>query len=153
MNKLKKLSVSFVFVVITMLSGLAANADTVGVVNLDKVMADYTKAQTVLADLQVKDAELKKFIADAQKQLKTAVTPVEKKNLEDKLSQDFQVKGQAFKDEQVKQWTLLEDTILDSVKTVSKSMKIDVVLNDSSVLVGGTDITEAVTAYLNKQSK
>lgn len=153
MNKLKKLAVSFVFVVITMFISLTANADTIGVVNLDKIMANYNKAQSVLADLQIKDAELKKFIADAQKQLKATTTPVEKKNLEEKLSQDFQTKGQAFKDEQVKQWAMIEDTILESVKVVAKSMKIDVVLNDSSVLIGGNDITEAVTTYLNKSSK
>jgi Skp family chaperone for outer membrane proteins len=48
---------------------------------------------------------------------------------------------------------MIEDTILESVKVVAKSMKIDVVLNDSSVLIGGNDITEAVTTYLNKSSK
>lgn len=153
MNNLIKLSVSFVFVVMTMFISLTASADTIGVVNLDKIMANYTKAQGVLADLQVKDAELKKFVADAQKQLKDTSTPVEKKNMEEKLSNEFQTKGQAFKNEQIKQWTMIENTILESVKVVAKSMKIDVVLNESSVLIGGNDITEAVTTYLNKQSK
>ncbi|MEI7473913.1 MAG: OmpH family outer membrane protein [bacterium] len=153
MNNLKKLFASFVFVAVTMFVGMAANADTIGVVDLDKILANYTKAQSVSADLQVKEAELQKFIADAQKQLKTAATPLEKKNLEDKLTQDFQTKGQSFKDEQAKQWKMIEDTVYSSIQTVAKSKKIDVVINESSVLMGGIDITDDVTAYLNKQSK
>lgn len=150
MNNMKKLFISFVLIAITMFVSLAANADTIGTVDLDKILANYTKAQSVSADLQVKEAELQKFIADAQKQLKTATTPVDKKNLEDKLTDEFQKKGQAFKDEQAKQWKMIEDNVYAAISTVAKSKKIDVVINENSVLMGGVDITEDVTTYLNK---
>lgn len=150
MNNLKKLFISLVLVAVTLFVSLGANADTIGIVDLDKILSSYNKAQTVQADLQVKEAELQKFIADAQKQLKSASTPVEKKNLEDKLTEEFKKKGEAFKDEQAKQWKMIEDNVYSTIQSVAKSKKIDVVINQNAVLVGGADITDEVITSLNK---
>lgn len=126
-------------------------ASEVGVVDLDNILANYTKAQDISADLKVKEADLNKFVVDAQKKLNSASTPLEKKNLEDKLTNDFKQKTQDFRDLQAKQYKMLEDNVYSAITTVSKSKKLDVILNKSSVLIGGTDITNEVLSLLNSK--
>jgi len=149
MKSFKKYLVIFTVAVAVNLSGLHAFAQQVGVVDLDKIVNNYTKAQDVSADLKVKEAELQKFLADAQKQLKDTASPVEKKNLENKLTQQFKAKSDEFKDAQIKQWKQIEDNIFSSIETVSKTNKLDVVLVKSSVLYGGTDVTNQILNLLN----
>ena len=59
-------------------------------------MQDLNKYKTITevieGYLKVKEAELQKFVADAQKKLKDAASPVERKNLEDKLSNEYKTK-------------------------------------------------------------
>jgi len=131
------------------LSSLGAYATEVGVVNLDDILANYTKAQDIFADLQVKEADFKKFVADAQKQLKDVSTPLERKNLEEKLTNDLKLKSESLKDLEVKQNKLLEDNVYAAINSVSKSKKLDVVMTKASVLTGGTDITNDVLTVLN----
>ena len=130
-------------------SGLAAFAEGIGVVDLDKVVANYQQAQDVSADLKVKEAELQKFLADAQKQLKDAKTPIEKKNLEDKLTQEFKSRSEVFRNTQIKQWKQVEDNVFESIEQVSKAKKFDAILNKSAVLYGGTEVTDNVLTILN----
>jgi Skp family chaperone for outer membrane proteins len=149
MKSFKKYLVFFAMAATIGMSGLNAFAQQIGVVDLDKVVNNYSKAQDVSADLKVKEAELQKFLADAQKQLKDATSPVEKKNLEDKLTQQFKSKSDEFKDAQIKQWKQIEDSIFSAIETVSKTNKLDVILVKSSVLLGGTDVTDQILTLLN----
>jgi len=153
MKSFKKCLVVFASLAVMGLSGLHAFAQQVGVVDLDRIVNNYSKAQDVSADLKVKEAELQKFLADAQKQLKDTTSPVEKKNLEDKLTQQFKAKSDEFKDAQIKQWKQIEDNIFSAIETVSKTNKLDVVLVKSSVLYGGTDVTEQILTLLNTPSQ
>ncbi|EKE03030.1 MAG: hypothetical protein ACD_20C00287G0013 [uncultured bacterium] len=131
-------------------SGLASYAE-VAVVDLDKVISNYSKAQDVSADLKVKEAELQKFLADAQKQLKNATSPVDKKNLETKLTNEFKTKADSFRELQIKEWKEIEDTVFNAIDKVSKGKKADLVLNKASVLQGGVDITDQVINIINKK--
>lgn len=149
MKSFKKYLVYFAAAAIISLPGLNAFAEQIGVVDLDKVVNNYTKAQDVSADLKVKEAELQKFLADAQKQLKDTASPVEKKNLEDKLTQQFKAKSDEFKDAQIKQWKQIEDSIFSAIETVSKTNKLDIILVKSSVLLGGSDVTDQILTLLN----
>ncbi|MDD3014617.1 MAG: OmpH family outer membrane protein [Candidatus Gastranaerophilales bacterium] len=153
MKSFKKYLIVFAAVTTIGLSGLHAFAQQVGVVDLDRVVNNYSKAQDVSADLKVKEAELQKFLADAQKQLKDATSPVEKKNLENKLTKQFKTKSDEFKDAQIKQWKQIEDNIFSAIETVSKTNKLDVVLVKSSVLYGGTDLSDQILNLLNTSAQ
>ena len=151
MKNWKKLLTVLAITSIVGFSGLKSYADGTGVVDIDKVISNYSKAQDVSADLKVKEAELQKFQADAQKQIKEAKTPLEKKNMEDKLTEEFKQKIQDYKDAQVKQLKQVEDSVFAAVDSVAKQQKLDLILNKSSVLRGGSDITDAILNILNSE--
>jgi Skp family chaperone for outer membrane proteins len=130
-----------------------SSAAGTGIVDLDKIRDNYTVAQELTADLKVKESDLQKFIMDAQKQIQEAKTPVEKKNLEDKLGEQFNVKRNAYAKDQTAKWSKIEDTVISTIKAVSASKKFDMVLNKQVVIDGGYDITDEVIAKLNTQAK
>ena len=121
------------------------------IVDLDKIRENYTVAQELSADLQVKEAELQKFIDDAQKKIKEAKTKVEQQNLEEKLGQQFNIKRNAYIKDQAEKWNKVETSVITSIKEVSASKKYDMVFNKQMVIVGGTDITDDVLKILNKK--
>lgn len=92
MKLFKNMFAVIALIAVLTLSNAAAFAETIGVVDLDKVVNNYKQAQDVSAELKVKEAELQKFLADAQKKLKNTSTPVERKNLEEKLTKEFKKK-------------------------------------------------------------
>lgn len=149
MTSFKKMFLAVAASGLILFSGLSTYAQGIGVVDVDKVLNNYQKAEDVSADLKVKEADLQKFLADAQKQLKSATSPVDKKNLETKLSQEFKAKSDSFKEAQVQQWKQIEQNIFSAIDQVSQSKKLDIVLNKSSVLTGGADITDQVLSILN----
>lgn len=124
-------------------------AQTIGVVDADKVLTNYSKAQDVEADLKVKEAEIQKFIADAQKQIKDAATPVEKNNLEKKLSEEFKTKQTEYRKMQVTESEKINNDIITAIKTIAKDKSIDMVLAKGAVFSGGTDLTDEVLGKLN----
>lgn len=124
-------------------------AQTIGVVDADKVLTNYSKAQDVEADLKVKEAEIQKFIADAQKQIKDAATPVEKNNLEKKLSEEFKAKQTEYRKMQITESEKINNDIITAIKTIAKDKSIDMVLAKGAVFSGGTDLTEEVLGKLN----
>jgi len=123
------------------------------VVDLDKIRENYTKSQELAADLRVKESELQKFVVDAQKQIETTKTPLEKKNLEEKLGEQFNIKRNAYAKDQAQKWGAIEDAVVKSIKEVSNEKKFDLVLNKQVVIDGGCDITDDVLAKLNAPTK
>ncbi len=148
---LKKVALALAVVSVVGFSKVASFAEGVGVVDLDKVIGSYSKAQDVSADLKAKEAELQKFLADAQKQLKNTSSPVEKRNLEDRLTQEFKTKSDNFRDSQIKQWKQIEDNVFNAIDQSAKNRKVDLVLTKSSVLSGGVDITDQIITMLNSK--
>lgn len=152
MRFLKTLLVAFALCSVILASGTHALAQqsSIGTVDLNKVIASYKKAQDVEADLKVKEAEIQKFIAEAQKQLKDATTPVERNNLEQQLSQEFKTKQEAYRKTQIAQSQEILDEVLAAITQISSSKGLSPVLTKNTVLVGGVDITEDVISKLNK---
>lgn len=149
MENLKKFFTVLALVLAFSFSTANVFAEDLGIVDLDKVLNSYTKAQDVSADLKVKEAELQKFLADAQKRLKDAKTPLERKNLEDKLTAEFKIKSDSFRDAQIKEWKQIEDCVFAAISRASANKKISTVLNKAGVLQGGIDLTDDVIVILN----
>ena len=138
--------------VMSVMLGYSAKSYAVGtaVVDLDKIRENYTVSQELSADLKIKESELQKFVADAQKQIQEAKTPLEKKNLEEKLGEQFNIKRNAYAKDQSQKWGVIEDTVVKSIKEVAASKKFDLVLNKQVVIDGGSDITDEVIKKLNQ---
>jgi len=136
---------------VLLFSTTCASAENIGVVNLDQIISNYSKAQDLSAELKVKEAELQKFLADAQKQLKDTTSPLDRKNLEEKLTAQFKTKSEAFRKYQVDQMQLIEKNIFTTIENVAKQKNLTLVLNQESVLVGGVNITDVVLQALNKK--
>lgn len=130
-----------------------SQAKDFGVVDLSKVIDNYTEAQEVAADLKVKEAKLKEFVLEAQNKIKAAKTPVEQKNLEEKFGQEFNLKRSAYAKEQTEKWGNIEDKIYNAIESMYKEKKMEMVFNKQSVIVGGTDITEELIKNLNKDAE
>jgi outer membrane protein len=151
MKILKGFVVTLAVLSIMSFSNMAHATDT-AVVDLEKILGSYQKAQDVSADMKIQEAELQKFLADAEKQLQNAKSPVDKKNLEAKLSNEFKLKSDKYRDNQIQKWGEIENNIISSIKTVSANKKYDIVLKKSSVIIGGCDITDEVLNILNAPS-
>jgi Skp family chaperone for outer membrane proteins len=138
--------------VVSILSSFSSKADAgqFGVVDLNKVVDNYSKAQEVTADLKMKEAELQKFLDDAQNKIKAAASPVEKKGLESKLGEQFNIKRSAYAKEQTEKWQVIEDDIYKTIEDLTKQKKFEMVFSKPGVVIGGTDITEEVIKSLNK---
>lgn len=132
---------------------VSGNSRDFGVVDLNKVVDNYTKAQEVSAELKVKESELQKFVMKAQQKVKNAKTPLEKKNLEEKFGEEFNIKRQAFVKEQSEKWEAVENDIYDSIEEIYKDKKFDMVFNKQGVIIGGEDITDELIKKLNKEAK
>ncbi len=132
----------------------AAFADSVGVVDMQEISQKYSKAQDVANQVKDKEDELQKLRDSLATQLKAGekLSPVEKKNLEDKLNNQFAAKFKEYRD-----WTLAEEQVIKddfdkAIKTVATNDKLDVVLPKQAVLQGGKDVTDEVISTLNSSA-
>jgi len=152
MKNLKNLLAASAFLSMALLTQ-AALAGGTGVIDFLKIKENYTVAQEFEADTRVKEAELQKFVSEAQAQIEAAKTPLEKKNIEAKLSEQYSIKFNAARKQQTEKWEAIERNILNSIKEVSSVKKFDIVLSKQVVFDGGCDITQEVLDKLNKETK
>ena len=153
MKKFKLIALALTSLFVFATFSTAAPSKDFGVVDLNKVIDNYTEAQKVAADLKVKENELQGFVEDAQKKVKEAKSPVEKKNLEEKFSEEFNIKRNAYVKSQSEKWDTIESNILKGIQEIYTRKKLEMVFNKQSVIVGGTDITDELIKNLNETVK
>ena len=69
---------------------------------------------------------------NATKQIENAKSPLEKKNLDEKLGQQFKIKKEAFAREQTEKWEDIQNDIFACIKDLSKEKKLEMVFNKSA---------------------
>lgn len=151
MKMMKNLIAVFTICCSLLLSANAANAENIGVISIEAVYANYTKAQDIASDAKVQEAELQKFIAEAQKKIKKETSPVSRKNLEEKLSKEFQAKSKKANEVHRAKLQKVQTTLFNTIKQVATEKKLDIVVERGSVLYGGEDITKDVISKLNSK--
>lgn len=127
-----------------------AMAENVGVIDITQVWEKYEKSIQIDKAADAKDVELEKFILEKKRLIAEGTTPVERKNLEDRYSKEFQCKVEETKKWYVLEQQKLETNIMTAVKDVSAQKNISAVFNKKMVIMGGTDITNDVITILNK---
>ena len=132
---------SVVAVAVTQFGGIASASgnSNVGTVDYRQVMAQHPQLQSA-------NSELQQAVSDAQKEFEE-----KSKNMSDQEKSDYYQQTQqrlAQKNQELME--PFQKSIEDSVKSVAEAKGLSVVLEKSSVVYGGQDITQDV---INKLSK
>ena len=134
----------------------AVKSATLGVVDRDKVITSFNKAQSAAEELKKTEESVRKLLEDSNKQYEEAKNakkpPAEleglQKRLQTKIDDEYkkaQAKAQNLE-------TQLETDIDSAIKAEAASRKLDTVLMKGAVLLGGTDITEGVVKRLGSSA-
>jgi len=124
----------------------------VGIVDRDKVVTSYPKAQSAAEELKRSEDKVHKLIEDSNKQYEDAKNakkpPAELEGLQRRLqtSIDGEVKGVQARAQSLE--TQLEGEIDAAIKAEAASRKVDVVILKQAVLMGGLDLTDGVVKRL-----
>jgi len=148
---MKKIIISLVVIGTILCSNLEATAaQTIGFVDMTKILSSYTKAQAITTSVKSQQDEIQKMLTEARNQVQSAQTDSEKKELEKKLTEEIQQKNNVFKAEYEKNVQAIQDNIVNTVKKVAENKKIDCIFRKDNMIIGGKDITDDVLAELNK---
>jgi Skp family chaperone for outer membrane proteins len=125
----------------------------IGVVDRDKVVTSYPKAQSAAEDLKRQEDKVHKLIEDSNKQYEEGKAahkpPAELEGMQRRLQNQIdeevrrvQAKAQGLEGQ-------LESEIDTAIRAEAAARKIDTVFMKQAVLLGGTDLTEGVIKKLN----
>lgn len=150
MKKILNVALVLIFVLCTKTAAMAETAINVGVIDITQVWEKYEKSVTIDKAADAKDVELEKFLLEKKRLIAGGTSPVERKNLEDKYSKEFQCKVEETKKWYVQEQQKLETNIMTAVQEVATTKNLPAVFNKKMVILGGVDITSDVITILNK---
>ena len=130
--------------------GNSANAE-VGYINYQKVLDNYPAAQQAVKDLDAKGLELQQYMLEKEKQYKSLDTPLKKQNFETQTATEFNAKQDALMKLRNDKENQIMTQIQSAAKAIMVSQRLDAVLSDQVVFVGGVDITDLVIQKLKGQ--
>ena len=127
-----------------------ANAE-VGYIDYQRVLENYPAAQTAVKEIDAKTLELQQYMLEQEKQYKNLSTPLQKQNFETQAANTLKSKQEALIKLQRDKEAQILTQIQTAAKTVMVSQKLDAILSDQVVFVGGVDVTDKVIAKLKGQ--
>ena len=127
---------------------LKANAAGVGFINYQKVQENYSFAIQAVKEVDAKGLELQQYMIDKEKQYKTLDTPLKKKNFEDSIAREYKAKEEAFMKLKMTKEEQIYNKIQAATKDVMVEQKLDAILSDRVIFVGGLDVTDLVIQKL-----
>ena len=141
---MKKLKLAVMTLAVLLFAGNIATAEGIGYIDYQRVVESTPFARDAMKAIDAKALELQQYLVDKEKEYKAIDTPVQKKNFQDKVANDFKAKESAFLKQKVKS----EDEIYNKIKEATKSImvehKLTAVISDRAVFVGGMDVTNLV---------
>ena len=146
MKNLKLMILSlFVFVASVNVSFAAGT----GYMDYVKVQENYAFAKEAAKEIDAKSLELQQFLVDKEKQYKALDTPLKKKNFEEKTTQEFKSKQDAFLKLKLEKEQAVYNKIKAAANQVLVEQKLDTIVDYRVIFVGGTDVTNLVLNKLN----
>jgi len=127
-----------------------ANAE-VGYIDYQKVMEAYPAAKQAVKEIDAKTLEIQQFLVDKERQYKALDTPLKKQNFENQTASELKTKQEALYKLQNDRQTQIQSQIKEAARSVMVTQKLDAILSDEVVLVGGVDITNLVIQKLSGQ--
>lgn len=132
---------------LTIGTSLQANAE-VGYINYQKVLENYPAAQQAIKEIDAKTLEIQQFMVDKERQYKSLDTPLKKQNFENQTANELKAKQEAIYKLQNDKQTQILTQVQNAARNIMVAQKLDAVLSDEVVFVGGIDITELVIQKL-----
>lgn len=132
---------------LTIGTSLQANAE-VGYINYQKVLENYPAAQQAIKEIDAKTLEIQQFMVDKERQYKSLDTPLKKQNFENQTASELKTKQEAIYKLQNDKQTQILTQVQNAARNIMVAQKLDAVLSDEVVFVGGIDITELVIQKL-----
>lgn len=126
-------------------------AEKFGVVNLTNVMNEYNYAKNVHSKIQSQENDIDKFVKNAQLKMKNAKSNEEAKQIEETSKKELALKIENLKKYSDSEINKIQTNVNDAVKQVGKIEGYSLILTDSSVIYGATDISVKVINQLNKK--
>ena len=126
----------------------AVNASGVGYIDYARVIDNYDYAQKVTKEVDAKGLEMQQYLVDKEKEYKSLDTPLKKQSFEQKTAQEFRAKEEAYLNLKNKREQEVYTKIKDAAKAVMVEQKLDAIMDQRGVFVGGVDVTDNVISKL-----
>ena len=140
---MKKLKLAILLLSFIAVTGIA-NAGGVGYIDYVKVIDNYEFAKKATKEVDAKGLEMQQYLVDKEKEYKALDTPLKKQTFEQKTAQEFKAKEQAYIALKNKREQEVYTKIREAAKAVMVEHKLDAIMDQRGVFVGGTDITDMV---------
>ena len=140
---MKKFRLGLILLAFIAMTGIA-NAGGVGYIDYLKVIDNYDYAKKAIKEVDAKGLEMQQYLVDKEKEYKALDTPLKKQTFEQKTAQEFKVKEQAYVTLKNKREQEVYTKIREAAKAIMVEQKLDAIMNQKDVFVGGLDITDMV---------
>ena len=140
---MKRFKLGLVLLAFVAMTGLA-NAGGVGYIDYTKVIDNYDYAKKAIKEVDAKGLEMQQYLVDKEKEYKALDTPLKKQSFEQRTAQEFKAKEEAYIALKNKREQEVYTKIREAAKAVMVEHKLDAVMNQAGVFVGGVDITDMV---------
>jgi Skp family chaperone for outer membrane proteins len=131
---------------------MAQSAPNVGLVDRDKVVTSYPRAQAAVEDIRKAEEHFHATVESSNKQYEDAKNShkpqAELASLQKKLQEQIDSEQKGLESKAKSLESQLEKDINGAIQAEAASKKVDLVLLKPAVLVGGVDITEGVVKRL-----
>ena len=140
---MKNFKLGLVLLAFVAMTGIS-NAGGVGYIDYVKVIDNFDYAKRVTKEVDAKGLEMQQYLVDKEKEYKSLDTPLKKQTFEQKTAQEFKAKEQAYVALKTKREQEVYNKIREAAKAVMVEQKLDAIMDQRGVFVGGLDITDMV---------
>ena len=144
MKNMKALLVALSLIIFTSVS----YACGIGYIDYVKVIDNYDYAKKVTKEVDAKGLEMQQYLVDKEKEYKALDTPLKKQSFEEKTAQEFKAKEAAYVALKNKREQEVYTKIKEAAKAVMVEHKLDAIMDQRGVFVGGIDISDLVITKL-----
>ncbi len=146
---MKKIKLTVLALAAMMISS-AANAE-IGYIDYGRILDSYPAAQQAVKEIDAKGLELQQYMLEKEKQYKNLSTPLQKQNFESQAGNELRSKQESIVKFQQDKEAQIMSQIQTAARAVMVAQRLDAVLSDQVVFVGGIDVTDQVIAKLKGQ--
>lgn len=120
----------------------------IGYIDYQKVLENYPAAQAAIKEIDSKGMDLQQYMVNKEREYKNLTTPVQKQNFESQTSAEFTQKQEALMKLRVSKENQIMSQIQTAAKAVMVAQKLDAIVSDQVIFVGGVDVTDLVIQKL-----
>lgn len=120
----------------------------VGYIDYGRVLESYPVAQQAVKEIDAKGIELQQYMLEKEKQYKSMTTPLQKQNFENQTYSEVKSKQDALAKLQQEREAQILSKVQAAARNVMVTQKLDAILSDQVVFVGGVDVTDQVIQQL-----